>query len=166
MIFVILNERIEAARSHVRLKKHFTSREVGGVDFQDPDMLSVNRCMEKIEVAVKHDKIGSGLRIFNQYGCFPRLAFKIIAGQKAVGVGMMLSDGVIVQLSDKIEAFVIQDIHGVFLFGIVYKVGLRYVFPCDKVGAFDNTGEISAVCAGIIVHLCRPTRLRWSTMIP
>ena len=150
-VFVILNERVEAARPHICLKKHFAAGNVVGVDFQDSDMLPINWRVEKIQIAVKHDKVGSGLGILNQHGRFPRLVFEIIAGQKAVGVGMMLSDGIIVQLSDKVVAFVVQNIHGVLPFGIVYKIGLGYVFPSDQVGAFDDTGEISAVCAGVIV---------------
>jgi hypothetical protein len=44
---------------HLRLKNNAAVRDIINIDLDDPDMLSVNGCMEKIKLSAVLDKIAS-----------------------------------------------------------------------------------------------------------
>lgn len=140
---VILNERIEAARVHLRLKYDFTVRNIIGIDTEDSDMLAVDRRMEEIQPAVILDEIRARLTVRHNDRLFPAAVYKVIDGQKAVGAAALLTDEIIASVAD--------DIGGVLPFQLIRKIRLGYILPGNKVAALDYAGEISAVCAGVII---------------
>ena len=59
VLAVILNKRVEAARVHISLQNDFAFAKIFGIDLHDPDMLAVDRCMEKIQGATVKYEISS-----------------------------------------------------------------------------------------------------------